>query len=342
MYDQLYQGDSIEIMKRIQENKVNMIYLDPPFFTNRSFESSSYDGNKINFEDIWKNGINEYLEFMRNVIQESIRILSKTGLLFLHCDWHANHYLKIELDKIFGYHNFVNEIIWKRHNSQNNSKQGSKIFGRLHDTIFIYSKDSTYTWNHLYQQYSKEYVDKTYNKIDKKTKERYALGDLSGPGGSSKGNPYFEFLGFKKYWRYNKQKMTKLYEENKIVQTKPNTVPKLKRYLKDMKGIGLSDIWTDIQNEQTKNKKNIMYPTQKPVTLLERIISCSTKKGDLVLDPFCGSGTTLIACNNLERRWIGIDSNAISIKTIQNRLELENVKKNQYEFKKIMVKHIQI
>lgn len=329
MKNLLYEDNSIDILKEISKNYVQLIYLDPPFFTNRSHESNNTNG-RISFDDIWKNGIDDYLRFMRGVLVESLRILDSGGALFLHCDWHAVHYLKVELDKIFGYHNFRNEIIWARHNSQNNSKQGAKIFGRMHDTILFYSKSSDYTWNQPYEEYSETYVKKAYRHIDKDTGERYALGDLSGPGGASKGNPYFEFMGFTRYWRYNKEKMNKLLVEGKIIQTKPGTVPKLKRYFKDMKGVPLSDIWTDIQNEQTKRKDIAVYPTQKPLELLDRIIRCSTNPGDLILDAFCGSGSTLIAAQNANRKWIGIDVNPQAIQTTKSRLKQHGIPESEF------------
>ena len=327
----LYQGDSSDILEHLEENSIDLIYLDPPFFTNREFEISNSKNKIISFSDNWENDINKYLDFMNGILNHSFRLLKKTGLIFLHCDYHASHYLKVELDKTFGVKNFRNEIIWKRHNSQNNAKQGSKNFSRIHDTIFIYSKHSDYTWNHLYDDYSKNYVEKTYHRIDEKTGEHYALGDLSGPGGATKGNPYFEFKGFKKYWRYNEKKMNRLFNQGKIIQTTPKTVPKIKRYLKDMKGVQMNDIWTDIPNEQITNKKSLKYPTQKPEKLLERIINCSTKEGDIVLDPFCGSGTTLISATNLKRNWIGIDKNAQALKITSVRLHEHDV----YNFKTI-------
>lgn len=330
MKNTLYEGDSSKILTSLENNSVDLIYLDPPFFTNRNFEFIDSKNKKISFTDNWENDINKYLDFMNGILNQTFRILSKTGLVFLHCDYHASHYLKVELDKTFGVKNFRNEIIWKRHNSQNNSKQGSKIFGRIHDTIFVYSKNDSYHWNQLYDNYTDEYVKKAYRQIDKETGERYALGDLSGPGGATKGNPYYEFKGYKRYWRYNKEKMNQLFNQGKIVQTKPKTVPKIKRFLKDMKGIPLNDIWIDIPNVQTVNKKSLTYPTQKPIKLLERIILCSTKEGDIVLDPFCGSGTTLIAAENLKRRWIGIDSNSESIQVITRRLKIENSNFSKY------------
>ncbi|MGH2611971.1 MAG: site-specific DNA-methyltransferase [Rhabdochlamydiaceae bacterium] len=317
----LYQGNSLSIMRTISDNNVDLIYLDPPFFTNRAHEAHTQTHDSVSFDDIWKNGIDEYLEFMKSIFRESLRILNKNGTLFLHCDWHAVHYLKVELDKIFGYHNFRNEIIWTRHNSQNNHKQGAKIFGRMHDSILFYSKSSDYIWNQPYEKYSEDYIKRTYRNTDEDTGERYALGDLSGPGGASKGNPYFEFMGFTQHWRYNKEKMNELLKQGKIVQTRPGTLPKLKRYLKDMKGVSLSDVWTNIQSDQTKKRHSVMYPTQKSLELLDRIIVCATNKGDLVLDPFCGSGSTLIAAQNVNRNWIGIDVSPQAIEITKLRLK---------------------
>jgi site-specific DNA-methyltransferase (adenine-specific) len=327
----LFEGNSLDIMKTLPEGFANMVYLDPPFFTNRSHESTTYNGSRISFEDIWKNGIDEYLEFMSNIFKQSLRILNTRGTLFLHCDWHAVHYLKVELDKIFGYHNFRNEIIWKRHNSQNNCKQGTKIFSRMHDTILFYSKSADYTWNQPFKEYSEEYKKITYNKVDEENGELYAFGDLTGPGGSSKGNPKYEFLGVTRYWRYNKSKMEKLFKGGKIIQTKPGSVPKLKRYLKNMRGVPLNDIWSDIQNEQTTKRKSLSYPTQKPLVLLDRLIKCATNIGDVVFDPFCGSGTTLIAAHRLERKWIGIDKNHKVIEIVIQRLQKYGVSKSKYK-----------
>ena len=318
-------GDSIQIMKNLEKNSIDLIYLDPPFFTKRSHESLSYDGKRLNFDDIWKDGLTEYLEFLEQIFKESLRLVKKSGSVFVHCDWHAVHYLKIELDKIFGYHNFRNEIIWKRHNSQNNNKQGAKLFGRMHDSILVYSKSKDYYWDQPYENYSEEYITRTYKCVEKKTGRKYALGDLSGPGGSSKGNPFYEFMGFTQYWRYNKEKMIHLFKNGQIVQTKKGTLPKLKRYLDEMQGIPINDLWNDIPSDQTTKKKSVYYPTQKPLLLLQRIIECSTPKNGLILDPFCGSGTTLVCAEKLGRKWIGIDTNSVAIKTSQQRLKENNI-----------------
>jgi len=332
MKNRLCEGNALDVLKSIEKESVELIYLDPPFFTNRIHESNGIKSNKIIFSDIWLNGMNDYLDFMSEIFIQCSKIIRKTGSILLHCDYHASHYLKVELDKIFGYNNFRNEIIWKRHNSQNNFKQGAKIFGRIHDTILVYSKSKNFTWNQPFEDYTLEYIKKAYNKKDENG-ELYAYGDLSGPGGASKGNPFFEFLGIKRYWRYNEEKMHQLLKEGKIIQTKPGTVPKLKRYLKEMKGIPLGDIWLDISNEQTKQRKSILYPTQKPLKLLERIIRCYTNENEIVLDPFCGSGTTLVSAQQLNRKWIGIDNNPLAIKLSKHRLR--NTRNYRFEIVKM-------
>ena len=315
--------DSSKFIKKIPDNHVNLIYLDPPFFSKRNYEIVTKDGQSNSFEDKWDDGIKSYLDFMRNILSECNRVLDKKGSLYLHCDWHASHYLKVELDKIFGYKNFRNEIVWKRHNSHNDTKQGAKMFGRIHDVILFYSKTDEYTWNPIYEPYSEEYVQKNYRHIEPETRRKYALGDLSGPGGRSKGNPSYEFLGVTRYWRFSKSNMMKLYKEGKIVQTKKGNVPLMKRYLDEMPGIMLQDVWEEVKSVQVSKKESVDYPTQKPERLLERIIQISTNEKDLVLDPMCGSGTTLVSSKNLRRNFIGIDSNdqacKISRKRIQNR-----------------------
>jgi DNA modification methylase len=299
-------GNSLNELTVLPTECVNLVYLDPPFFSKREYEIVSSDGKKRGFSDLWKGGIEEYLIFMREIFKECHRVLCKSGSLYIHCDWHASHYLKVELDKIFGYNKFRNEIIWKRHNAHNDTKQGAKIFGRVHDVILFYTKSNTYVWNAQYDKYPESYIKKYYKFTESKTKRKYAFGDCSGPGGRKKGNPYYEFLGVSRYWRFSKENMEKLYEEGRIVQTRKGSVPKLKRYLDEMPGICLQDMWNDFPSIKDRNECR-GYPTQKPTRLVERIIEISTNPKDVVLDPFCGSGTTLIAATNLNRRFIGID-----------------------------------
>ena len=144
---------------------------------------------------------------------------------------------------------------------------------------------------------------------------------MGGPGGASRGNPYYTFLGIKKHWRYSKENMQRMFKEGKIIQTKLGTIPVLKRYLDEMKGVQLQDIWDDILPTQFTRQENAKYPTQKPIKLLERLISLSTNEKDIVLDPLCGSGTTLVAAHNLGRKWIGIDNNPIACKIARGRIK---------------------
>src|SRR3989442_6264132 len=135
-------GDAFISLKKIPNEFVDLCYLDPPFFSNRIHETKSVNGKIISFEDIWDNDLDTYLNYMRSILKECRRVLKKTGSLYVHCDWHASHYLKIEMDKIFGRHHFRNEIVWQRHNAHNDTKQGCKLFGRVHDVILFYSKTS--------------------------------------------------------------------------------------------------------------------------------------------------------------------------------------------------------
>ena len=304
-------GKSEKKIRKISDNQVDLIYLDPPFFTDRKFNS---------FDDKWKS-LDDYLSFMNEIIVQSHRVLKNTGSIYLHCDMHASHYLKIELDKVFGRKNFRNEIIWKRHNAHNDTKQGSKMFGRIHDTIFHYSKSNNFTWNPIYEPYPEEYIEKYYNHIEPETGRRFALGDVSGPGGASKGNPRYSFLGVTRYYRFSKKRMERMYKEGRIVQKTKGTVPLQKRYLDEMPGIMLQDVWDDIKSVQITKNEDTGYSTQKPLKLLERIIQVSSNEKDLVLDAMCGSGTTLVASHNLDRKFIGIDANKEACQIARKRIK---------------------
>jgi len=320
--------DALTGMRQIPAGTVDLVYLDPPFFSKRDYHTKCLFDTYTGFTDKWQDGLEGYIAYMTSLIRECHRVLSKTGSIYIHCDWHASHYLKVQSDSIFGYSNFRNEIVWKRHNAHNDTAQGGKLFGRVHDVILFYSKSKTYTWNPIFQKYSDDYVKRYYRHVETGTGRRYAHGDLSGPGGPTKGNPYYEFLGFRRYWRYGKQRMANLYAQGRIIQKKKGTLPKLKRYLDEMPGIVLQDVWNDIMSVQVTRKESVGYPTQKPVQLLERIVEVSSNPNDVVLDPMCGSGTALVSARNLGRKWIGIDSNSIACRIAANRLEASNVVAN--------------
>jgi DNA modification methylase len=272
------------------------------------------------FNFLGKNDMLAYLVMMGIRLLELHRVLKSTGSIFLHCDMTASHYLKLLMDSIFGAQNFVNEIIWKRQSAHSDSKQGSRHFGRLHDSILFYSKDKgNQIWNQQYTAYDKQYIERFYPYHDE-TGRAYGLDDITGPGGASKGNPRYEFLGITRYWRYSKQRMEKLYGEGRIVQTKPGNVPLEKKYLDEMKGVALQDMWTDIKPLSAQARERLGYPTQKPLELLERIIKCCSNDGDWILDPFCGCGTAIVAAEKLHRHWIGIDITWLAINLVKGRL----------------------
>jgi DNA modification methylase len=320
----IYCGDNLEQLRKLPPACVDLIYIDPPFNSNRNYEVFwGETKEKRSFEDRHES-TKAYIDYMRPRCIELHRVLKKTGSFYYHCDWHASHYVKVMLDQIFGENQFVNEIIWKRQSSHNDAKQGSKHLGRVHDSLFLYRGASDdYTFKHLYGPYDDEYVEKAYRYVEPETGRRYRLGDLTAPGGGapSKGNPHYEFLGVKRYWRYSKENMEQLHKEGRIIQTKPGTVPAFKRYLDEGKGVPLGSVWDDINPIHSSDAERLGYPTQKPLKLLERILEISSNENDVVLDAFCGCGTALVAAQKLRRQWIGIDISPTACRVMAQRLK---------------------
>lgn len=263
-----------------------------------------------------------YLVSMTLRVAEIHRVLKPTGSFYFHCDSTVSHYLKLVLDAIFcplgG--DFINEVVWKRTSAHSDTKQGRKAYGNITDVILYYTKSKDYKFNTVYLSYNQEYIEKFYKYVDADGR-RYQLGDLTAPGGAAKGNPYYELMGVKRYWRYSQENMKRLIDEGRVVQNKPGTVPRYKRYLDEMPGTPLQNLWDDIKPIQSQSAERLGYPTQKPLVLLERIIQVSSNKGDVVLDAYCGCGTTVTVAQRLNREWIGIDITYQSISLILKRLE---------------------
>ena len=320
--NRLILGDNLEIMKTLDSESVDLIYLDPPFFSNRHYEVIWGDAGEIrSFKDRWAGGIDHYIAWLKERVEQMRRILKKTGSLFLHCDDHANAYIRVDvLDKIFGTGNFRSEITWKRSSAHSDAKQGRKALGNISDTIYYYTKSNKYIFNHAYTPYTDTYVEEFYKYTDEDGR-RYRLDNLTGPGGAAKGNPEYEVMGIKRHWRYSFEKMQKLIKEGRIIQTKKGNVPAYKRYLDEMPGVALQNIWDDIKVIQSQSKERIGYPTQKPEALLNRIIKLASNEGDVVLDPFMGGGTTAAVADKLNRQWIGIDQSTIAVKVTEMRLD---------------------
>jgi site-specific DNA-methyltransferase (adenine-specific) len=258
-------------MQGLSDSSIDMIYLDPPFFTQKKQSLTNSNGNLYAFSDVW-DSLEDYLNYMRLRITEMKRLLKSTGCIFLHCDTSASHYLRMLLDDIFGCENFRSEIIWS-YKRWSNSRKGL-LPG--HQTIFYYTKTSHYTFNTLYKDYSAT------TNIDQILQERER-----------------DHLGKAVYKRDS---------SGGIVAAK------------EKKGVPLSDVW-EIPFLNPKAKERTGYPTQKPIELLERIIKISTNEGDTILDPFCGSGTTLVSAKLLNRDYIGIDINADAIQIAESRLQ---------------------
>src|SRR5271168_4406326 len=328
--------------------KVNLIYIDPPFDTkaNFSFTASIAEGPDSNEDETtfftkepslieqkaFRDTFNSYLEWFYETAVLLRELLSDDGTIYVHIGQNVSHGVKLALDEIFGADRYLNQIIWKRQTAHSDVAQGSQHLGRLHDVIFLYTKSEQFHWQTQYTPYDEEYVSAFYKHVEPDSGRRYRLSDATAPGKSLKGNPYFEFLGVKRYWRFSEKKMKELYAQGRIVQTKPGTVPQQKRYLDEMPGVPLQDLWLDINAVQPQGLERTGYATQKPEELLERVITLASNPGDLVADFFCGSGTTLAVAEKLGRKWIGCDLGRFAIHTSRKRLigvqrELKNAVK---------------
>jgi DNA modification methylase len=247
-------------------------------------------------------------------------ILKGTGSIYLHCDPTASHYIKVMMDGIFGHHNFRNEIIWKRTSAHSSAKR----YGPVHDVLLFYSKTDKFIWNRQYQPHDPAYVASHYRNVDSNGRA-YTLSDLTAAGtrkGSS-GQPWRGFDPTTKgnHWKFTLENLDRLNKEGRIYWSKrEGSWPRYIRYLDEVKGTPLQDIWTDISPVNAMASDRLGYPTQKPLELLKRIIAASSNKGDIVFDPFCGCGTTVYAAQETGRTWIGCDVAILAIKIIREVL----------------------
>jgi len=279
-----------------------------------------------------ENDMMAYLAMMAARLIELHRVLKETGSLYLHCDPTASHYLKLLLDAIFQPY-FQSEIIWKRTSAHNSAKR----WGPIHDVILYYTKSETFTWNKVYQAYDETYINAFYRHQD--TDGRlFRLGDLTGAGKrngesgaawrgqnpTAKGRhwaPPRKFPGGENVPKATLEALNYLDEIGRIFWPAKDGVPSFKRYRDDMEGVAIQDIIEDVPPLSPQAKERLGYPTQKPLALLERILSASSNPGDVVLDPFCGCGTTVHAAQKLDRQWIGIDITHLAVSLIERRLK---------------------
>ena len=271
-----------------------------------------------------ENDMMAYLTMMALRLLQLHRVLKPAGSLYLHCDPTASHYLKILLDGIFGAESFKNEIVWRRTNVHNDSKTWS----RISDTILFYAKGPEFTWNKPLAPHSEEHIASKYSNLDDAGR-RFTQSDMTSP--APRPNMMYEWKGFQSPpngWRYSKETMQSLDEDGLIwyPRTKSGDLdtskrPRLIRYLDEMLGTVMGNIWTDISPINSQAQERLGYPTQKPLALLERILEASSNEGDIVLDPFCGCGTTIHAAQKLKRQWVGIDITHLAISLIEKRLK---------------------
>lgn len=387
MGNHLYYGDNLSVLREsIADASVDLIYLDPPFNSNASYNvlfkgpSGQESAAQIEaFDDTWhwndsaeaafgevlrsgngaaaemlramrsflgENDMMAYLAMMAVRLLELHRVLKPTGSLYLHCDPTASHYLKILLDAVFGARNFRTEITWKRSSAHSDGKQGRKQYGNIADVIFFYSKDQkSWAWNWQYTSYDQSYIESAYRLKDGDGR-RYRRDNLTAakPGGDVEylwpvkrphggdweadlDNEYlqpkddWEYKQVppynRRFWAYSKENMRRFAIDGRLAYA-GSGMPEYKRYLDEMPGVPVQNIWTDIP--PVVGRDSLGYPTQKPVALLERIIAASSNPGNVVLDPFCGCGTTVHAAEKLGRHWIGIDVTHLAIGLIEKRL----------------------
>jgi len=302
----IFFGDNLHILRALPSNCIDLIYIDPPFFSGRNYNQIWGDDNEVRtFHDIWEDGLPSYLVWLNARLWEMRRVLKNTGSIYVHCDWHASHYIKCEMDKIFGYDSFRNEIAWRR-STPTGGKVKSKLFPRDCDYILFYCKGSPNKpiFNNMYIDYRQDYIDKFFHHKD----------------------PDGRIFALQTFGDYSKESIEEFRKQGKIFISSKGT-KRLKQYLDESKGLLLDDMWEDVRNVRQsqvqnmhKEEEGIGYPTQKPEALLERIIKASTNENDIVADFFMGGGTTCAVAQKLNRKFIGCDISRVASSVTSNRL----------------------
>ena len=272
--NRLIWGDNLHVMRQLPSNSIDLIYIDPPFFSGRQYNVIWGDTNELrSFNDIWEDGMPGYLIWLNARLYEMKRLLKPTGSIYVHCDWHASHYIKVEMDKVFGHDNFLNEIVWQYFAFK---RRTTRKFPQKHDLIFSYTMTGDYTWNTQYRPHSKEYLR-----------------------------------------RWKRDKSGRYYRDD----VNPTRGGRRTIYLDELEGDIVESAWDDVPPVNPRAKERIGYPTQKPETLLERIIKASSNEGDIVADFFVGGGTTAAVAQRLGRRWIACDQSRVAVAVTAERLK---------------------
>jgi DNA modification methylase len=359
--NRLFYGDNLDVLrKNVATASVDLVYLDPPFNSNRNYnvifarKASSSDTAQIQaFGDTWRwtqvteeqyvdlinggvpnsvadalravhtlLGENDALAYVVNMVPRLVelhRVLKSTGSLYLHCDPTMSHYLKVLLDSIFGPENFRNEIVWKRTATKGDAR---RKYGSVHDLLLFYSRSAEMHFAATETPHGEKYLSR-FTLDDHDGRGRYEGAPLDSP--NPRPNLTYEYKGYpppQNGWRVSRELMEELDADNRLLfPTKMTGRIRRKNYMEDLKGQPIGDVWSDISPLNSQAAERLGYPTQKPVALLERILNASSKPGDVVLDPFCGCGTTIDAAIKLDRQWLGIDITYIAVGLIQARLK---------------------
>ena len=316
--NRLYFGDNLGVLAQLAQDstvagKVRMVYIDPPFASQASFQSRkqthAYDDNLVG---------PQFIEFLRERIIWIHRLLADDGSLFLHLDERMAFHFRLVLDEIFGPQNYRNCITRKKCNPKNYTK---KTFGNTADYILFYSKSDNYVWNRPMEPWTDKRANQEYQYVEIATGRKFKKVPVHAPGvrNGETGKPWRGKLPPPgKHWQYLPSALDEMDSRGEIYWS-PTGNPRRKIYLADSEGIPLQDIWTDVRDAHNQNVKITGYPTEKNPEILKRFILASSNPGDLVLDCFAGSGTTLAVAAELNRSWIGVDKSTEAIKTILHR-----------------------
>lgn len=316
--NELYFGDNLDVMSLLIRHKhlsgkVKLVYIDPPYGTNSIFQSRHQ-------KDSYKDDLigSHFIEFIRRRLILIRELLSKEGSIYLHLDGNMAFQMKVIMDEIFGAKNFRGFITRKKCSNKNSTR---KTYGNISDYIIFYSKSDNYTWHRATDAWTDERILKEYPCVDEKSGRRYKKVPIHAPGvrNGETGKEWKGLLPPKgKHWQYSPAKLDEFDAKGEIYWSATGN-PRRKVFLDEDKGIPVQDIWLDVQDSLNQNIKITGYPTEKNPYLLERIIKASSNQGDIVMDCFSGSGTTLDLAEQLGRKWIGIDNSSEAIRNIFNR-----------------------
>jgi adenine-specific DNA-methyltransferase len=307
-----------------KQGGLKLIYIDPPFDVGADFSMDIEIGGdtftkkpnileEIAYRDTWGKGADSFIAMIYERLILMRDLLAEDGSIYVHCDWKINPIIRLALDEVFGRERFRSEIIWKRTSGHSDAGR----YGSSHDVIQYFTKTDSWIWNQSYQAYDKEYVENYYRYSDPDGR-KWMSGD-AGAAGLQGGGYDYTWKGIRRVWRLPEKTMARLDSEKRIYYTK-NGIPRIKRYLDESDGMQAQDIWSDIESLRSWHNEKAGYATQKPETLLERIIGTSSNEGDLIADFFCGSGTTAAVAEKLGRKWIVSDLGKFAIHTTRKRL----------------------